>query len=218
MIRDEVARRDVHGISPDLKSVERVSFSSTPQVISRPDDDDEPTGDLRRRGLLSRLDARTRSILLSAAAAAVVVNAGAVWAYWHITGSETGRANAGVVVELNLRGRSDLNVPLTPGSTGDLIVAVTNDNDFPVRITSVSPGAGNIVADAEHRENGCVNTGVVVTRDSVQVRWDVERNNVGAYTVPGGLTMAASSDPACAGAVFTVPVLVSGMAGVSSDR
>jgi hypothetical protein len=168
--------------------------------------------------VLSRLDARTRSMLTAAAVAAVLVNAGAVWAYWHITGSETGRAYAGTVVELNLRGRSDLNKPLTPGSTGNLTVTVTNDHDFPIRITSLARGTGNAVADDEHRENGCVNPGVVVAREVVAVRWNVARNNVGAFTVPDGLTMTAPSDPACAGAVFTIPVLVRGVAGVSSGQ
>jgi len=180
---------------------------------------EEPTGTGTvvnpRRGFLGRLNARTRSILTAAAVAAVLVNAGAVWAYWHITGSETGREHAGAVVKMNLRGRSNLNKPLTPGSAGDLTVTVTNDNNFPIRITSVSPGAGNVVADDEHRENGCVHHGVVVRSPSVEVQWDVERNKVGAFTVPNGLAMAATSGPACAGAVFTVPVLVNGVAGIS---
>lgn len=186
-----------------------------------PDDPavEEPTGEMTvvdpRRSFPGRLNARTRSILTAAAVAAVLVNAGAVWAYWHITGSETGREHAGAVVEMNLRGRSDLNKPLTPGSTGDLTVTVTNDNDFPIRITSVAPGAGNVVADDEHRENGCVDHGVLVSSPSVEVHWDVDRNRVGAFTVPNGLAMAETSGPACAGAVFTVPVLVNGVAGIS---
>jgi len=180
---------------------------------------EEPTGAVTvaspRRGFLGRLNARTRSILTAAAIAAVLVNAGAVWTYWHITGSETGREHAGAVVEMNLRGRSNLNKPLTPGSTGDLTVTVTNDNNFPIRITSVLPGVGHVVADDEHRENGCVDHGVVVRSPSVEVQWDVERNKVGAFVVPNGLAMAATSGPACAGAVFTVPVLVNGVAGIS---
>jgi len=185
--------------------------------LALPDDlaGKEPTGVDPRRGFPGRLNTRTRSILTAAAVAAVLVNAGAVWAYWHITGSETGREHAGAVVEMNLRGRSNLNKPLTPGSTGDLTVTVTNDNNFPIRITSVSPGAGNVVADDEHREHGCVDHGVVVRSQSVAVKWKVERNDVRAFTVPDGLAMAETSGPACAGAVFTVPVLVNGVAGIS---
>jgi hypothetical protein len=226
VIRDGLARRDVlshndqgrqDGTTPIARPA-RIE-SSRLEEMAQLDLGEVPTGDLRARGgrpgLLSRLDARTRSILTAAAAAAVLVNAGVVWAYWHITGSETGRAYAGAVVELNLRGRSDLNKPLTPGSIGDLTVTVTNDNDFPIRITSVSPAPGAILADDEHRENGCVDNGVAVGLKSAKVQWNVARNNVEAYTVPGGLTMAATSDPACAGAVFTIPVLVTGIAGAS---
>jgi len=175
----------------------------------------EPTGDVppsgRRRGWLGRLDTRTRSILAAAAAGALLVNAGAAWAYWRITGSETGQADTGTFVELTLRGRSDLNRPLDPGGTGNLVVTVTNDNDFPIRITSVMPGAGNIVADDEHREAGCTKPGVTVARESVSVRWDVPRNTVGAFTVPEGLAMAPDSDNACVGATFTVPVQAVGL-------
>ncbi|GAA3903859.1 hypothetical protein [Actinoplanes auranticolor] len=231
MIRDELTRRDVFGRydargdgrredprAGAIRPPDRVRVESA-AVEEMPAFDDEPTGDVlgagRPRGFLSRLDARTRSILAAAATAAVLVNAGAVWAYWQITGAETGRANAGTVVELNLRGRSDLNKPLTPGSTGNLTVTLTNDHDFPIRITSVSPASGSIMADDEHRENGCVNHGVTVAQDAFAVRWKVDRNHVGAFTVPGGLAMATKSDPACEGAVFTVPVLVTGVAEVS---
>lgn len=169
----------------------------------------------RRRGWSARLDARTRSILAAAAAGALIVNAGAAWAYWRITGSATGRADAGAFVELTLRGRSDLNKPLTPGGTGNLVVTVTNDHDFPIRITSVAPGEGNIIADDEHREAGCTRTGVVVARDWVSVQWDVPRNTVGAFTVVEGLAMAPDSDRACAGATFTVPVQAVGLVDVS---
>jgi hypothetical protein len=223
VIRDELTRRDVFGRHDDPRVDEVRRPDPVPAersaVEEMPAFDDEPTGDVLRtgrpRGFLSRLDARTRSILTAAAAAAVLVNAGAVWAYWQITGSETGRADAGTIVELNLRGRSDLNKPLTPGSTGNLTVTLTNDHDFPIRITSVAPASGSIMADDEHRENGCVNHGVTVVHDAVDVRWEVDRNHVGAFTVPGGLAMATKSDPACEGAVFTVPVLVTGVAGVS---
>lgn len=201
------------GVAPDPRPVEPMSFRTAPPIHD-PTLTDEPTGGAARprRSFRSRLDGRTRFVLASTVLAVVLVNAGAAWAYWQITGAETGPANGGAAVELNLRGRSDLNLPLTPGSTGDLIVTVTNDNNFPLRITSVSPGSDKVVADVEHRENGCLDPGVVVAEKSVPVDWEVARNNVAAFTVPHGLAMAASSDPACVGATFTVPVRVRGVA------
>jgi hypothetical protein len=216
MIRDGLDRYDLLSRQGDRYAQGGAAPDPRPAEAPPVDLDEKPAGP--RGSWLSRIDGRTRSILVSAAAAAVIVNASAMWAYWHITGSDTGRANAGAVVELNLRGRSDLNKPLTPGSTGDLVVTVTNDNDYPLRITSVSAGADSVTADIEHRDRGCVEPGVTVTTEVAQVSWDVARNNVAAFTVPGGLKMAASSDPACVGAVFTVPVVVSAVAGVSSAR
>jgi hypothetical protein len=205
--RDDGSGRDSR--TPRPRPVERMSFRAAPPG-------DKPAGEVTGppQGFRSRLDRRTRAVLAGAAVAAVIVNAGAAWAYWHITGGETGHPNAGTAVELNLRGWSDPTVPLTPGGTGDLTVTVANGNDFGIRITSVSPSPDKVVADVEHRENGCVDPGVVVDK-TVKVRWHVARNNVAAYTVRHGLTMAASSDPACVGATFSVPVLVSGVAGAS---
>jgi hypothetical protein len=178
----------------------------------RPVDHEEPTwevrlGDRRRR----RLDGRTRVILSVAAAAAVVVNAGAAWVYWRITGSATGQAASGSAVELALRARSDLNRPLLRGQDGNLTVTVTNDYDFPIRITTVTPGVGTIVADTEHREAGCRDTRVQVTRDRFPVSWEVPRNTIGAFTIPRALLMPGDADQACEGATFTVPVQASGV-------
>jgi hypothetical protein len=184
-----------------------------------PADHEEPTwevrqpGDLRRR----RLDGRTRAILSGAAVGAIVVNAGAAWMYWRITGSHTGPAtSAETVVELALRARSDLNRPLMPGQTGNMTVTVTNDYDFPIRITAVTPGAGNIVADDEHRDAGCKESGVTVARERFPVTWEVPRNMIGAYTIPEALTMRPDANPECAGAVFTVPIQASGVSRRSS--
>ena len=175
-----------------------------------PADHEEPTWEVRhpRR---RRLDGRTRAILSAAAAAAVVVNAGAAWAYWQITGSGTGRVHAGTAVELALRGRTDLNRPLQPGAIGNLTVTVSNDYEFPIRITSITAGVGNIVADDEHRDAGCKAHTVDMTRSRFAVSWDVARNNVAAFTIRDGLTMRTDASAACAGAVFTVPVKAFGI-------
>jgi hypothetical protein len=167
----------------------------------------EPVRERRRP-----IDARTRAILATAIITAVAVNAGTVWAYWKVAETVPPAARSGVAVELTLRGRSDLNQPLQPGGTGNLTVTLTNDNDFPIKITSVSPAAGNVVADAEHRDLGCLSrTGVSVTSPEFPVSWDVARNTVGAFTVPAGLSMAADARKGCAGATFTVPLQATGI-------
>ncbi|MFI5889262.1 hypothetical protein ACIA5D_03990 [Actinoplanes sp. NPDC051513] len=184
----------------------------TGHIELRPSDHEEPTWEVRQPGdqPRRRLDGRTRAILWLAAAAAVVVNAGAAWLYWQITGSETGHWGAATTVEIALRARSDLNRPLAAGQTGNLTVTVTNDDDVPIKITSVSPGAGRVVADAEHREHGCRDSGVQLTRDRFAVSWEVPRNTIGAFTIPGALSMPADSPAVCHGALFTVPIQASG--------
>lgn len=177
-----------------------------------PSDHEEPTWEVRQPGdgRRRRLDPRTRAILTGAAVAAIVVNAGAAWVYWRVTGSETAHAGAGAV-SMALRARSDLNEPLRPGGTGNITVTVTNGYDFPVRITSLTAGTGNIVADDEHRDKGCTDVRVAITQPRFEVDWEVRRNSIGAFTVPDGLIMRGDADPACAGAVFTVPVQVFGV-------
>ncbi|GAA2614371.1 hypothetical protein [Paractinoplanes durhamensis] len=179
----------------------------------RPSDHEEPTWEIRHPTEVRRrrLDGRTRAILSAAAIIAVVVNAGAAWVYWRITGSETGHTSGGTAIVLALRARSDLNRPLTPGLNGNLTVTVTNDYDFPIRITAVTAGDGNIVADAEHRDAGCRDARVRFTRDRFLVSWEVPRNSIGAFTIPAALTMRADAAGACNGSMFTVPIQASGV-------
>jgi hypothetical protein len=180
-------------------------------VVPEPD---EPTWEVRQpnagRSGMRRFDGRTRSILIAAAVVAIVVNAGVAWAYWRITDSGTG-AGAGTAVELTLRGRSDLDKPLGPGEIGNLTVTLTNDYDFPIRIDAVRPASGSVVADDEHRDAGCKDPKVTMTRVSYEVEWRVARNTIGAFTIPEGLTLATNAPDACRGATFTVPIQVSGV-------
>jgi hypothetical protein len=176
-------------------------------------DHEEPTWEVRHPNdpRPRRIDGRTRTILAIAAVAAVVVNAGAAWTYWQITGSRTSQAESGDSVSMALRARSDLNKPLGAGQTGDLVVTVTNGYPFPIRIIGLTPGVGNIVADDEHRDAGCTVAGVSITRPRFDVSWDVRRNTIGAFTVPSALTMSPRAAKACTGATFTVPVRVYGV-------
>jgi hypothetical protein len=159
---------------------------------------------------MRKVNRRTKVILAVCALAAVAVNAGAAWAYWRITGSGTGAAQAGSAIELNLKGKSDDKKPLYPGGTSNLTVTVTNDNDFPIRITTLSPGKGSVSADAQHRDAGCRTTGVVVAKDVNDVSWEVPRNTIGVFTLTNGIRMSNQSDTACQGATFTIPVQATG--------
>jgi hypothetical protein len=155
---------------------------------------------------MRKINRRTKVILAVCAVAAVAVNAGAAWAYWRLTGSGTGVAQAGTVIELTLKGRSDDRKPLYPGGTSNLTVTVTNDNNFPIEVTTVSAGSGKVTADEQHRAAGCRTTGVVVSKDVQEVSWVVQRNTIGVFTLADGISMDNNSDSACQGATFTIPV------------
>jgi hypothetical protein len=151
---------------------------------------------------------RTRNLLIAAVAAAVVVNAGALWSYWHIAGPGAGAAHGNRVV-MELRGRSNLAIPLKPGARGDLVVTVTNVNAFPIRITEITPGNGIVVA--EGKDDECRESGIGFAHTSVRVDWPVPRNTVGAFTLPDAIAMSPHADKACTGAAyFTVPIRASG--------
>lgn len=211
--RDNLALGGSAEDSGSAKDSGEGGYGTDMQIELAPTDHEEPTwevhhpGDTRRQ----RLTARTRSILIVAAVAAVVVNAGAAWAYWRITRAATGLIPASTAVELTVRARSDLNRPLEPGRAGGMTVTVTNDYEFPIQITTVTLGPGAVVADDEHRAAGCTAPGVDFTQRQFAVRWEVPRNTIGAFAVPQGLTMRVDADPTCAGAMFTVPIRVSGV-------
>ena len=132
-----------------------------------------------------------------------------------LIGEGTGVAVAGTVVELKLTGRSDDSKPLYPGGTTNLTVTVANQNDFPIKITSLTPGENAVTADPDHRDAGCRNTGVVVAQDVMVVSWEVPKNTIGVFTVPDGVRMTNSSDSACQGATFTIPVRANGVSNAS---
>ncbi|AGL20854.1 hypothetical protein [Actinoplanes sp. N902-109] len=163
---------------------------------------------------MRKLDRRGKAILSVAAAAAVIVNAGVAWAYWTLDGSGSGVAVAGSAVELKLQGRSDDSAPLYPGGTSNLTVTVTNQNNFPIRITTLSPG-GAVTADDAHRDAGCRSTGVDIRAELLKVDWEVPKNTIGVFSVPDGLRMTNASDSACQGATFTIPVQANGQSSAT---
>lgn len=179
--------------------------------LPAPDHPQPKASNMRKR----KLDRRSKVVLSLAAAAAVLVNAGAAYAYWRLNGAGTGVAVAGTAIELKLQGRSDDSRPLYPGGTTNLTVEVTNQNDFPIKITSVVAGDGAVSADPDHRAGGCRTTGVVIAAEVLPVAWEVPRNTIGVFTVPDGLKMTNNSDSACQGATFTIPVRATGVSAAT---
>jgi hypothetical protein len=204
-----VIRRDVLTNRTEA-SLSQPGRDSEARIELEPSDHEEPTWEVRSPRK-RRFDRRSQTILGLAALAAMLANAAAAWAYWRITAPEPAATPPAAPVDLVLRGRNDLAQLLRPGDDGNLLVTVINDRNVPIRITSIGGGPGNVVADPEHRDAGCKDSGVRVNRSAFPVSWEVAKNTVGAFTLPRALSMERGTPKACLGATFTVPLRARGV-------
>ena len=148
-----------------------------------------------------------KKVFILAAAAILVVAAGVAYAAWTSSGSGNGYAKATTAQAL---GTIDVSATtpatLYPGATGDLKIEIDNPNPYPVRISSVS-GTGTITSDKGAACNA--STGVTFT-DQSGLTLDVPAASSATFTLSGTVAMSNASDNSCQGAVFTVPVSLSG--------
>jgi hypothetical protein len=87
-------------------------------------------------------------------------------------------------------------------------VKVTNPNPFPVRITSIvkQPAA----AISSDKGAACdASTGVTFS-DQTGLALDLAAGATTTFTLANAVSMSNASDNSCQGAVFTIPVTVSG--------
>lgn len=130
------------------------------------------------------------------------------WAAWTANGSGSATAKAQTAQALTTVDVSaTTTATLYPGATGDALIRVNNPNPYPVRVTSVT-GSGTIVSDKGAACDG--STGVTFT-NSTGVALDVGASSAATFTLSGKVAMSNASDNACQGAVFTIPVTLSGV-------
>jgi hypothetical protein len=159
----------------------------------------EPPGPRRRF--------RRRWTVLATVAVGALV-AGAAIAAWSVSGSGSGYAKATTATLLTVGDASaSTSADLYPGGTGAVKLMVTNPNGFAVRITSVS-GTGAITSDKGAACNA--STGVTFTNQS-GLTLDLAGGATSTFTLAGAVAMSNSSDNSCQGALFTIPVSVSGV-------
>jgi hypothetical protein len=151
---------------------------------------------------------------LTIAAALGVV--GLVYAAWTTNGTGSGYAKAGTAQALSTVDVSaSTSATLYPGGpAGDVLIKISNPNPYPVTVTGVSLNGtnGDIAADSGH--SGCTTTGVSFTNQtglSIGVPAKSGSTNGEAQaTLTGAASMSNASLNACQGAVFTIPVTISG--------
>jgi hypothetical protein len=146
---------------------------------------------------------------------AVMAAVGFVYAAWTTNGTGSGYAKAGTAQSLSTVDVSaGTAATLYPGVTGDVLIKISNPNPYPVTVTGVS-GTGSITPDGSH--SGCSPSGVTFTNQtglSISVPAKVgSTNGETQATLTGAAAMSNASVDACQGAVFTIPVTISGASG-----
>lgn len=146
--------------------------------------------------------------LLVAAVGAVIAAAVAI-AAWNVSGSGNGYAKAGTASALTIGDASaSTSADLFPGGTGSVKVKVTNPNSFAVRITSISkPAASAITSD---KGAACDAATGVTFSDQSGLSLDVAAGATQTFTLAGAAAMSNASDNSCQGAVFAIPISVTG--------
>jgi hypothetical protein len=130
---------------------------------------------------------------------------GSAFAFFTSHGSGSGAAPSGTVVAVTTASLGTPTSPLSPGSTGDVILKVTNSNSYAVTLTSVS-GNGPITVDAGH--SGCATTGVTFTAQTGLSTGLPGNGAVTTVDLSGAASMDSTSSSGCQGATFTVPVTI----------
>ena len=132
--------------------------------------------------------------------------AGVAFAAWNAGGTGSGYAQATTAQVLTTSDvAATTTAQLFPGGTADVKIKINNPNPYPVRVTSIT-GNGAITSD---KGAACdASTGVTFTDKTGT--FDVAANSNTSFTLVGAVAMSNSSDNSCQGAVFTVPVSLSG--------
>jgi hypothetical protein len=143
-----------------------------------------------------------RKLSLTGAVLALFLLGSVVFAAWLVTGEGNGAAQAVTADDLVVQ-PGTTSADLFPGADGDVNLTIENPNAFDVEVKTIV-GDGPVTSAA----SGCNNTGVSFT----------DQTNVTGMTVAAGATinvsledaasMNNSSDNACQGATFSVPLSV----------
>jgi hypothetical protein len=128
------------------------------------------------------------------------------FAAWTATGSGSGYAKAGTAQALTTVDVSaSTAATLYPSGTGDVVVKITNPNPYQVTVTSIA-GNGTITSD----KGAACDAATGVTYTDQTGSWVVNALASTQFTLSGAAAMSNASDNSCQGAVFTIPVSLSG--------
>jgi hypothetical protein len=136
---------------------------------------------------------------------ALIFAGGTAYAVWHATG--VGASTAATTTPQALTASATITGTLRPGGPSrDLAVSVTNPNAQAVTMTAL---ALNGAVTETGSIGSCTTTGVTVTLPP-SISLAVPAGATRMYTATGAVTMSTASESGCQGAVFTVPLKVTG--------
>jgi hypothetical protein len=149
----------------------------------------------------------SKKLTLGALFAGAMLAGSIAFAAWTATGSGSGFAeatNAQALTTVDVS--ASTSATLYPGATGDVTLSIDNPNPYPVTVTDVV-GSGPIDSDATAECDA--STGVTFA-DQTGLSLDVPAGGDATFTLGGSAQMDNSSHTSCQGAVFTIPVTLTG--------
>lgn len=156
----------------------------------------------------------------------VLALAGVAFAAWNAGGAGRGSAQALSAVDLTTSVATPV-AGLYPGGSANLSITVNNPNPYPVSVITVEPDPDNAIAvDTAGCDAG--NVSLVITGGSFTTTPGVlavpvgipakvgSTNGTSPITLTNAVKMIDDADDACQGAVFSVPVVVTGASAADS--
>jgi hypothetical protein len=152
--------------------------------------------------------------LIGAAMTVLVLGAvGLVYAAWTTNGSGSGFAQAGTAQDLStVDVTASTTGELYPNGDGTVTLQIHNPNPYPVTITDVTAGSGDVTASGGI--GTCDVTGVSFNDQHGLTIHIPPNSDSDLVELKNAAHMSNESENGCQGAVFTIPVQLS---GASSD-
>jgi hypothetical protein len=155
-----------------------------------------------------------RKLFVVLAAITALTVTGIIVAAWSTSGSGNGYAKAASASALTIGDASaSTTADLYPGAIGAVKLKVTNPNSFPIRVTAVTKQAGSSITS--DKGAACNAATGVTFNDQSGLTLDVAAGGAQTFTLTGAVAMTNASDNSCQGAVFTIPVDVTGISNAS---
>ena len=159
-----------------------------------------------------QLKRRTKALVITGLAAGLAVGSGIAIAQWSVTSENaSGNAKALTAVALTTSDATAATVAdLYPGGSGDLQIKVTNANPYPVKVTLIEQD-GDVTSD----KAGCTNASSDVSLPNLPVTDALAAGETKTFTHAKAVNMGPAAVDACQGAVFTIPVALTGISTAS---